>query len=272
MLSRSFPPSRVDSVLSFLGVTRAVPDLALLDRLVSAYTQRVPWESASRIARRADIAQTEDCPRWPAMFWADAMQRGLGGTCFESNYAFFSLLRALGYQGYLTINDMGETRACHTAIILELGGAAWLVDVGMPLYTVLPVDPERATPRSGTLQNYVVRPLGSRRYSVERAPHPRPICYTLIDQPVPEADYRAALMADYGEQGLFLDAVIVNKVVDNQIWRFASRDSPYRLESFRDGVGTEHPIEGGVADAVASKFGMDVATTRAALNIVGINV
>jgi hypothetical protein len=135
---------------------------------------------------------------------------------------------------------------------------------------VLPVEPERVTARSSALQNYTVHPLGKRRYSVERAPHPRPICYTLIDQPIPEGDYRAATTADYGEHGLFLDAVIVNKVIDGRIWRFASRDAPYRLESFHDGARMEHPIEGDVADAVAAKFGMDLATTREALNIVGI--
>lgn len=85
-------------VLRFLGEPAAPPSIPALAALVRAHTESVPWESASRIVRRAMVAATVDCPRWPEIFWAEAMTRGHGGTCFESNYAFFALLRALGYQ------------------------------------------------------------------------------------------------------------------------------------------------------------------------------
>ncbi len=254
------------NVLDYLGVETTAPDVVQLDALIAAYVRAVPWESASRIAKRARTPTLADCPRWPDEFWPDALHNGVGGTCFESNYAFFSLLRTLGYDGHLTINDMGATVGCHAAIILEIGRVRWLADVGLPLHVPLPIDPDQPTQRPSLLLDYTVRPVGSRRYQVERAPHPRPICYTLIDEPVDDAAYRAVTTADYGERGFFLEALVVNKIVDEHIWRFNSGEIPAHLETFRDGARVDYLIEGNVAAAVADRFGMSRAIVSAALD------
>lgn len=256
------------AVLDFLGVTFHVADGDTLDRLIGAYARRVPWESASRIVRRADVRDTADCPRWPAHFWSEAMSLGTGGTCFESNYAFFALLRALGYDGYLTINDMGELCGCHTALVVTLDGENRLADVGIPLYTTLRVDPAHPVVRDSPFQRYTLRPLTPDRYEVLRAPHPRPIVYTLIDEPVDEADYCVATTADYGPNGQFLDRVILNKVVDGQIWRFASSDMPWHMETFVHATREDVAIEGDPAQALSARFGLDAALLRRALALV----
>jgi arylamine N-acetyltransferase len=229
-------------ILTVLNVEAGAPSLATLDALVDAYVRRVPWESASRIARRAQTPRLSDCPRWPVTFWESALANGTGGTCFESNYAFFSLLRALDYDGYLTINNMGQTTACHTAIVIQLDGERWLVDVGMPLHVPVRLDPiDGASQRRSDFHTYRLLPEGNRRYRVERDRHPQPYCFTLVDRPVPEAIYRAATTADYGPYGLFLDRVIVTRVVDDCIWRFSSSDGPpYHLESFPPDGKTYH--------------------------------
>ena len=162
------------AVLAYLGVAAAAPSRELLDALVPPTRATVPWESASRIAKRARTAEIADCPRWPEAFWHETFARGTGGTCFESNYAFFSLLRALGYEGYLTINNMGDTLACHTAIVILLDGQRWLTDVGMPIYLPLPFGPESAQSRRTEFQTYTVRPDGRGRLSggARAAPEP----------------------------------------------------------------------------------------------------
>ena len=251
------------SVLAYLDVQPAAPDLALLERLIAAYVRRVPWESASRIAAR--FGGVGAYPRWPDTFWRQAMIFGTGGTCFESNYAFFTLLRALGYEGYLTINNMGETIGCHTAIVLLLDGEKWLVDAGMPLYTPLPLDSRQPTTRDSGFQQYVVRPMGDSRYDIERQPHPKRVAFTLIDRPVSEQAYRAALEADYQPDGYFLDRIVITKVLDDVIWRFYSNESPYHLQTFPDETRVDHPITGDAAQAVAQHFGMDIHVVRAAL-------
>jgi hypothetical protein len=219
------------NILAYLGVDAAPPALHLLDSLLDAYARRVPWESATRIVKRSIMTHDKDCPRWPREFWQDAARYHTGGTCFESNYAFFTLLRDLGFHGYLTINDMGATIGCHTAIVILLDGARYLVDAGMPLYAAIPLD-YRATQRDTRLHTYTATPQGQHRYSIDRDRHPRPNCFTLVDVPVSEAAYRAALTADYGAGGLFLDRVIINRVIDGRPWRFASDALPYQMETF----------------------------------------
>ena len=256
-------------VLAHLGVAPAALTIDLLDELVTAYTRAVPWESASRIARRAETVEIDDCPRWPEEFWRQAFQRGTGGTCFESNYAFFSLLRALGYEGYLTINNMGEQLRCHTAIVILLNGQRWLVDVGMPIYLPLPFGPESAEPRRTPFHTYTVRPDGPGRYQVERAPHPHPNCFTLFDRPIPDAVYRAATTADYEPTGYFNDCVILTKVIGDAIWRFNGIVPPL-MESFVYGGRADQPLADNYAESVAVRFGIDAALVRTALHLTGV--
>ncbi|MHB8646065.1 MAG: arylamine N-acetyltransferase [Thermomicrobiales bacterium] len=256
-------------VLAHLGVAAAAPSPALLDALVTAYTRVVPWESASRIARRAEMAETADCPRWPEEFWRQTFRQGTGGTCFESNYAFFSLLRALGYDGYLTINNMGAEVGCHTAIIILLDGARGLVDVGMPIYLPLPFGPQSAEPRRTPFHTYTVRPDGPDVYQVERAPHPNPNCFTLFDRPIPDATYRAALREDYEPTGYFNDRVIVTKVIGEEIWRFNGIVPPL-MESFVYGGRADQSLDRDYAAAIEDRFGIDATIARTALRVTGV--
>lgn len=259
------PPALADEVLTALGLQRRPPAPAYLNELLAAYTGRVPWESAFRIVRRAGTAATADCPRWPETFWREALTLGAGGTCFESNYAFYALLLALGYEGHLTINNMGEMQACHTAIVLHIEGRRWLADVGLPLFAALPIDPQAATETDSPFFRYTVRPDGPDRYQIERSPHPAPNCFTLIDRPIPDTPYRRATTADYGPGGLFLDRVIINKVVEGQLWRFNSGERPLHLAQFVGETRRDHPLGDDPATDLAAHFEMDRATIHEAL-------
>lgn len=222
----------LDKILRFLKIRQQQPSLAFLDELVTAYTRHVPWESAFRIAKRGATPVTADCPRWPAEFWEDAQQRGGGGTCFESNYALFWLLQKLGFEGYLTINDMRESRGCHTAIVIRLGDGRWLVDAGYPLYLPVPLVDGQTTQRQTPFHTFTAIPQPGNRYEIQRDRHPKPYFFTLVDRPVPDAVYRIATTADYEASGHFLREVIVHRVIDGRIWRFNGRAMPHLLESF----------------------------------------
>ena len=264
----SIPPLSPDltrEVIHFLGVDVEEPSVAHLDKLITAYTEAVPWESFFRIARRARIANTADCPRWPEIFWREAMEQGGGGTCFESNYAFFSLLRNLGYDGYLTINNMGETIGCHSAIVLNIDGEAWLADVGIPLYVALPLDPAEITHRSSRFHTYTIHPDGVNRYQIERDQHPKPNIFTLINLPVENKVYRQRITDDYGENGLFLNQAIAVKVIDGQVRRFNNSENRPCIEAFENGEHTDYEITVDVAEAVSRQFGMDEDVVRATL-------
>ncbi|MCP4424732.1 MAG: arylamine N-acetyltransferase, partial [Chloroflexi bacterium] len=254
-------------VLAHLGVAEAAATLPFLERLIAAYCRTVPWESAFRIVRRAETAVTTNCPRWPEKFWQDALKHGGGGTCFESNYAFFALLQSLGFDGYLTINNMGESIGCHTAIIIVLDGQKWLVDAGLPIYVPLPISSRGVMRRSSLFLHYTVRPNGRSCYQIDQHPHPKQIAFTLIDEPVDDASYRAATAADYGEDGHFLEAVIVNKIINNQSWRFNMTERPWRLNRFDWGKRFDIELEGDPATAVARHFGMETAVVQQAFGL-----
>jgi hypothetical protein len=262
-------PQQARDILSYLGVEPAKAGLGLLDLLVDAYGRRVPWESASRIVRREQVADTAACPRWPPIFWDDAQARGTGGTCFESNLAFFALLEALGFEGYLTINNMMETIGCHTAIVAHLEGQPYLVDAGYPVLCPVPLDQRRPVERATPYLTYTVTPLEPQRYLVENRPHPRPYMFHLIDQPVAEGDYLRATADDYGPRGLFLDRVIIRKVVDGDVWRFDGNVEPYVLEQFRGGQRIEHPLDHDPAAQLGAHFGIDAPLVREALALAG---
>src|SRR5439155_18136180 len=130
----------------------------------------------------------------------------------------------------------------------------------------LPVESDKPTQRTSAFYTYTVRPTDGLHYQIERSPHPRPVCFTLVDKPVDETSYRAATCGDYDpERGLFLQELIVNKVIGGDLWRFSSHERPYHLEHFRDGVRLDSPIEGDVAGALADKFSMDAGPLRAAI-------
>ena len=260
----------LNAVLERLSPSRVTPDLAGLDSLLGAYTRCVPWESAFRIVKKGSHNDPSDCPRWPEEFWLDNLERGGGGTCFESNYAFYALLLALGFRGYLTINNMGDSIGCHTAIVLMLDGSKWLVDAGLPLHAPLPLNPSGVTGRRSPFFRYSVKPEGAGCYEIERNPHPLPYAFTLVDRPVSDAIYRAATAADYGENGLFLDRVIVNRVIGERLWRFNAGERPWRFDTFTWGEREEHIIVGDPSASVAQRFGMKKEVITNALRLTGV--
>jgi arylamine N-acetyltransferase len=231
-----------NQILSYLGCDRQEPSIRYLNRLIQAYIRHVPWESVSRIIQRHLTPETELCPRWPDKFWLEALKYGMGGTCFENNLAFFTLLNELGFDGYLTINDM-EQSACHTASVIRLKGQKYLADVAIPIHCALPIYADRNTKHSNEFHHYTIRPVGNSKYEIERSHHPKRKIFTLVDVPVPFEEYRIAVQKDYEETGYFLDRVIIVKVIRDRLWRFSNADTPYKLEGFNKASKQEVMLE-----------------------------
>lgn len=232
----------VDEVLEFLQCRRQTPGLDHLNTLIRAFIQKVPWESVFRIIKRNIVVETSQCPRWPGEFWNDAMNFNGGGTCFEINYAFYSLLKTLGYEGYMTVNDMEEAQDCHAAIVVVLDTQKYLVDVSIPLPRSFSFSPNATTFLYTNWLNFTIEPLGENRYTVSRSPHARSYIFTLDDTPVDLHDYEDILENDYGSQGYFLDRVVINKMIGEIAWLFNSNTTPYKLEAFNHSGKHEIPI------------------------------
>lgn len=257
----------IANILNYLECPRQAPTLRYVNRLIHAYVRKVPFESISRIVKRRATPRTEDCARLPEEFWHDALERSLGGTCFESSLAFYSLLTALGYDGYLTVNDMGATRGCHAAITIRIGGQKYLVDITIPVHVAMRINPHSMTRRQTPILDFAIRPVRANVYDVLRSHHPKRNAFTLIDIPTDLSTYRTIVQNDYLETGNFNQSIAVNKVIQDRTTRFFSDHRPYRLESFnKDGkqewllqpdtlprvmAQTFHMPEGAIAEALS---------------------
>lgn len=236
--------SQTTNILNYLGVPIKTPTLRYLNCLIHAYIRCVPWESVSRIIQHHTMQNIKDCPRLPEEFWTQAIQHGFGGTCFESSLAFFSLLTALGYEGYLTVNDMGETHGCHAAIVVIVDGQKYLVDNTIPVHAAIRINPQKTVRRRTALFDYMLRHASENKYEVERSHRPSKNLLTLIDIPVSLPNYLAIVEDDYTEtNGRFLKSVVMVKVVDERAQRFFSDQLPYKLESFDRATRTDKFIK-----------------------------
>lgn len=257
MLDQHLKKSTVENILKYLGCQVNEATLQDLNCLIHAYVRKVPWESVSRIIKRYSTVQTAECPRWPEEFWQDAMRYGFGGTCFESSLAFYCLLTSLGYEGYLTVNDMGESKACHAAIVIFLDMKKHLVDITIPVHAAVQFSPHKVTKQHTFFHNYTIQPVGDHTYHVERSNHPHPYAFTLIDKPIRITDYYASVENDYSQDGLFLKSVVMTKIIDGKAWRFFSDHTPYKLESFDRQGKTETILSPETwAQTLAEKFNM----------------
>jgi arylamine N-acetyltransferase len=176
------------------------------------------------------------------------------------------VLRALGYEAHFTINDMGDSTGCHSALVVSLQGEEWLVDVGIPVFAPILVDPARSTSAQSPFHSYVLEPSGVGAYRLTRDRHPRPYVYDFRATPVSERAYRAAVEGDYDlRTGLFLDRVVLNKVIGGIQQRFSSLESPLRIQSFRSGVESHEELGEDPAAELAVRFGLEASILSVAL-------
>lgn len=202
---------------------------------MTAYCSTVPWESLSKIVKKQRSNDTGSWPRLEDEFWSSAIRYGTGGTCYESNWAFFCLLQDLGFDGYLTINKIADKSSIHSAIVITINDRKYIVDIGYPTYAPIPLLEVEDTISGPSPMQYRCIPLSATEYRIENLPHPRPYLYHLTDIPVTTTDYLKIASADYGDCGLFSDRVIIRKVINNVPTRFDSEDCPYNIHTLHHG-------------------------------------
>jgi len=126
----------VEEVLEALDLSPEEPSLRFLERLFARFNAKVPFETASKILRNADVLDPAEKPRVPEVFWRDFLDAGTGGTCFARVAAFDALLSPLGFS---TRKVLGRVEADfdHAALLVGVEGREWIADVGFPLPALL---------------------------------------------------------------------------------------------------------------------------------------
>jgi hypothetical protein len=137
----------IDEILEALDLPRSEPGIGYLEALFSRFNERVPFESASKIVRNAAVADSDEKPRRPGVFWSEHLESGAGGTCFPRVAAFEALLRELKFASRVALGRV-QSDFDHAALRVALEGREWIADVGFPLLALLPdSEGEVETPR-----------------------------------------------------------------------------------------------------------------------------
>ena len=127
----------VEDVLDGLELSAEEPSHRYLERLFGRFNARVPFETASKILRDADVSNPMEKPRVPDVFWNDFLESGTGGTCYARVAAFDALLSSLGFSTRIAFGRV-QVDFDHAALFVALGGEEWIADVGFPLPALLP--------------------------------------------------------------------------------------------------------------------------------------
>ena len=115
--------------LALLGVPGGAPSLDQLTALVRSQVLTVPFENITALLRRRAHPNGPVPQPDPASLLSSWETRSGGGLCFEVAMMFERLLSALGYRACLMAGQISLPFG-HQAIVVELGGARYLVDVG----------------------------------------------------------------------------------------------------------------------------------------------
>ncbi|MGE5276764.1 MAG: arylamine N-acetyltransferase [Acidobacteriota bacterium] len=212
------PHLPIDEILEALDLSRAEPGPGLLEALFARFNARVPFETASKIERDAEVADPEEKPRRPDLFWREHLQSGSGGTCFARVAAFDALLAALGFP---TRKILGRVQRDfdHAAQIIELAGRSWICDVGFPFPALLPAEAGQVDTSAGPIR---VRPT-ERGLSVDLGGVPEgPRRAELFLEPVAEETFARRWRETYRPGSKFLSSVSLRLQRENRAVSFAA--------------------------------------------------
>jgi len=243
----STPSSRwVSRYLALLRVEHAAPGVEALARLIRAHVQTVPFENATSLLRRR-AAGTGPVPALdPEALLASWEARSGGGVCFEHSELFGRLLGALGYPVTPIAGEISFPGS-HQALLADVAGKRWLVDVGngAPFLEPIPLDRPFEIRRAGLGYRFHAAPADAGVWVQERALEAgwKPYCRYLL-RPQSQADRELAYQRHHRARETWVTSAIV---------LIRSREG--EVLAFRDGERTLYRPEGKVTERVEDPAG-----------------
>ena len=106
-------------------------------RQLAYHFAEFPYENISKIIRAAEAPTLAEAMRLPTEVVTDHIDRNFGGTCFSLTFLFERMLKSFGFQCYKVMADMKLGRNVHCLVVVEEGGARYMVDPGYALYEII---------------------------------------------------------------------------------------------------------------------------------------
>ena len=250
-----------EEFLEELGVTPKLADFPLLLELYEKFNAKVPFESASKIVRDAEIGAISEKPRTPEILFREHAERGAGGTCFSRTAAFAVLSEELGFSPVRILASISGPRS-HAALLFAVGGKTWLVDPGFPLPEIRPLESGPFDTAFGSCVLDAGEDRAVLRY-VSGPERGRVIDYAL--SPAGGDEFRSAWEATFSARSLFLRDVVLRRRDDYRLLRYFRGEVQISDAHTRTFV----PLLSGRAARLSEIFSMDEELLGRALAAIG---
>jgi hypothetical protein len=255
-------PIPTDEILEALELPRSAPGIGYLQALFARFNERVPFESASKILRHAAVADPDQKPRLPAIFWSDHLESGAGGTCYARAAAFEALLLELRFASRLALGRV-QSDFDHAAVKIALEGREWIADVGFPLAALLPEAAEETeTPRGPLRVTPIARGI---RVEILGGPPEGPRELEIFRAPVASAEFLDRWRKTFRPDSKFLAAVSLRREKEGRAISFASGEM--RVDDLHS--RTRIPLPAPRAPVLEEQFGVDREILNRAFAIAG---
>ena len=158
-------------------------------RELTIHFARFPYENISKIIKMSVSGDPRRSLRLPSEVARDHIDKNFGGTCFSLTFFVEKVLRSFGFDAYKVMADMNSGKNVHCLVVVQEGGARYLIDPGYALYEVIRL-PEVMTRVSCPHAVVEVVSSGGGRYSLWTTDASgRKWRYAFNDTPVDEADF-----------------------------------------------------------------------------------
>jgi hypothetical protein len=254
-----------DEILEALELPRSEPGIGYLQALFARFNERVPFESASKIVRNADVPRLEEKARTPDVFWSDYLAAGAGGTCFARVAAFEALLSELQFVSRFALGRV-QADFDHAALRVTLDGREWIADVGFPLQALLSggaAEIEEIETARGSLR--VTPGARGRRVEILGGVPEGPRELAIFHAPVSKIEFLERWEKTWRPDSKFLTSVVLHREKDGRAVSFASGEIRVDDRHSR----TRLPLPAPRAPALEEQFGVSRELLRRAFAIAG---
>ncbi len=208
-----------DKILEALDLPAGQPGIGYLQALFARFNERVPFETASKIVRNAEVSDSAGKPRRPELFWAEHLDSGAGGTCFARVAAFDALLGDLGFVRRMALGRV-VSEFDHAALLVTVEGEEWICDVGFPLPVVLPCAEGETESALGVLG--VTRESHGWRIGLLGGVPEGPRDLEIFAAPVTREQFDRRWQETYRPESNFLSAVALRREKEGRTLSFAA--------------------------------------------------
>ncbi len=251
-----------EEILEALDLPAGQPGIGYLQTLFARFNERVPFETASKIVRNAEVSDLAGKPRRPELFWAEHLDSGAGGNCFARVAALDALLGDLGFVRRVALGRVAS-EFDHAALLVTVEGEDWICDVGFPLPVVLRCAEGETESAQGALR--VTREGRGWRIELLGGVPEGPRELEIFAAPVTREQFDRRWQETYRPESDFPSAVTLRREKEGRSLSFAAGE--IRVDDLHS--RTRIPLPAPRAPLLEEQFGIARELLERAFNLVG---